>query len=262
MAKSRNKSKTDSRPELAVLICSLRRELGLNQVAFGEKFGCSPMAVFRWERGVVEQPSPSYIELGNLAGDPLCWYFWGRAGLNKEDVLRVLAVLQKWLRQAQMPHLEIVQAGISGKQDETKGQSKLVAIPLLRAVAVSHGERGDGQGLLQDAPVEGLIAAAQDWCTNPTTTSCLRVRGASMPALIYDGNILVVDSSQNDVSKLDGKIVIAWHKNKGLTVSRLKIYEHTVVLQPENSAYQSLTLSGKHHWKIIAKLLWWIGKAP
>ena len=35
-------------------------------------------------------PSHSYIEIGNLAGDPLCWYFWERAGLRSDDLMRVM----------------------------------------------------------------------------------------------------------------------------------------------------------------------------
>jgi SOS-response transcriptional repressor LexA len=90
----------------------------------------------------------------------------------------------------------------------------------------------------------------------------LRVRGDSMAPLIYDGYILAVDSSQNDRVKLDGKIVIAWHKDMGLTVSRLKRFDHTEILQPENGGYESIVLDKKHSWKVLAKVLWWIGKAP
>lgn len=56
--------------------------------------------------------------------------------------------------------------------------------------------------------------------------------------------------------------MIAWHKDKGLTVSRLKRYDHTFVLQSENASYESITFNGKQRWKIVAKVLWWIGKAP
>ena len=48
------------------------------------------MSVSRWERGILEVPANIYIKLGNLAGDPLCWYFWGCAGLRSEDIMRVL----------------------------------------------------------------------------------------------------------------------------------------------------------------------------
>ena len=83
-----------------------------------------------------------------------------------------------------------------------------------------------------------------------------------MNPLINDGYILAVDSSQNDRAMLDGKIVIAWHKDMGLTVSRFQRYDHTEVLHPENREYESIVVDSKHPWKILAKVLWWIGKAP
>jgi len=262
MARSiRRRSANLATPDWAKTIVRLRKQLGFHQGTFGNTFHCSAMAVSRWERGISEPPSHTYIEMGNTAGDPLCWYFWGRAGLSKEDLLRVTPRLQKRLRKAQVPHLEIVSAGGSAKTPEEE-KLQLVPIPLLRTVATSHGETGDNHVLLQDAPVESMIAAPKDWCPNPSTTSCLRVRGSSMSPLISDGYILVVDFAQNHIRELDGKVVIAWHKDKGLTVSRLKRYDHTFVLQSENASYESITLNGKQRWKIVAKVLWWIGKAP
>jgi hypothetical protein len=32
------------------------------------------------------------------------------------------------------------------------------------------------------------------------------------------------------------------------------------VLHPENPKYESVTLDAKNKWKILAKVLWWIGK--
>jgi SOS-response transcriptional repressor LexA len=45
---------------------------------------------------------------------------------------------------------------------------------------------------------------------------------------------------QADHMKLDGKIVVAWHKDQGLTVSRFKRYDHTEILEPENHGYSPL----------------------
>jgi len=42
----------------------------------------------------------------------------------------------------------------------------------------------------------------------------LACAGRSMTPLIPDGCIIVVDSAQNDHSKMDGKIVVAWHKDR------------------------------------------------
>jgi len=247
------------RAEWSKSIFRLRSGLVLNQIGFGNLFHCSAMAVSRWERGVSEPPSHTYIEMGNLAGDPLCWYFWGRAGLSKEDLLRVVPRLRKRLRQAQMPLLEIVRAGGGAKKADGL---QLVTIPLLKTVAASHGEKCQSEGLLHDGAIESMIAAPKDWCPNPASTSCLRVRGNSMSPLIRDGYILAVDSSQTEIAKLNGKIVIAWHRDKGLTVSRLNQFDHTIVLQSENASYESITLSSKQKWKIVAKVLWWIGKSP
>ena len=257
MAKSIPKS--IPRAEWSKSIFRLRSGLVLNQIGFGNLFHCSAMAVSRWERGVSEPPSHTYIEMGNLAGDPLCWYFWGRAGLSKEDLLRVVPRLRKRLRQAQMPLLEIVRAGGGAKKADGL---QLVTIPLLKTVAASHGEKCQSEGLLHDGAIESMIAAPKDWCPNPASTSCLRVRGNSMSPLIRDGYILAVDSSQTEIAKLNGKIVIAWHRDKGLTVSRLNQFDHTIVLQSENASYESITLSSKQKWKIVAKVLWWIGKSP
>ncbi|PYX70694.1 MAG: hypothetical protein DMG78_18030 [Acidobacteria bacterium] len=79
---------------------------------------------------------------------------------------------------------------------------------------------------------------------------------------IPDGYIVAVDSSQHYHTALDGKIVIAWHKNRGLTLSRFKSYDHTEVVEPENHACESIRITANDRWKIVAKVLWWIGKAP
>jgi SOS-response transcriptional repressor LexA len=132
----------------------------------------------------------------------------------------------------------------------------------LKVAAGSLGKVGDNLTMLGEAPVESMIAAPKDWCPHPDYTTCLRVRGNSMLPLIQDGFVVAVDSSEADLNDLDGKIVIAWHKDMGLTISRFRRYDHTEVLQPENTEYEAITLSQKQNWKIVAKVLWWVGKAP
>jgi SOS-response transcriptional repressor LexA len=79
-----------------------------------------------------------------------------------------------------------------------------------------------------------------------------------MYPLICDGDILAADCSQNDRTKLNGKIVIAWNKHKGLTVSRLRRYDRVDVLECENYEYKTVKLGSK--WKIVAKVLYWISQ--
>jgi SOS-response transcriptional repressor LexA len=258
MRKSRIKSGISPKPEWATTISELRQRLNLSQTALGQRLHCTAMSVSRWERGTREPPAGTYIDFGNLAGAPLCWYFWGRAGLRSEDFMRVMPELKTRLSQTHKIDFQIARAGSGDKKSKSP---QVVAIPLLKVVAASHGEVGDRSAILHDAPVESMIAAPVGWCPNPSATTCLRVRGTSMMPLICDGYILAVDSSQTDRSKLSGKVVIAWHKDMGLTVSRLRHYDHTEVLQPEDREYESIILDDKHKWKILAKVLWWIGKA-
>ena len=65
---------------------------------------------------------------------------------------------------------------------------------------------------LKEAPQDELIAAPLAWCPNPESTSCLRVKGKSMTLIIYDGDILAVDSLQTKHADLNDKIVVAWNK--------------------------------------------------
>src|SRR5579862_3815252 len=127
---SRIRKVSSSRPQWAVAVWELRKRLQLDQTALGQQVHSSAMGVSRWERGTQEPPSHSYIELGNLAGDPDCWYFWGRAGLRSEDVMRVLPKLRG--RSPDMQDFEVVHAGTSAKKPNKKTQ--LVAIPLLKLV--------------------------------------------------------------------------------------------------------------------------------
>ena len=240
--------------EWASRINALRRRLGLSQSELGKLLDASAMAVSRWERGVQEPPANISIQLGNLTGDPECWYFWGRAGLHSEDLMRVLPSIRSRLRRDRLPSLRVVQAGI---HRVPKKRSQLVAIPVLPVVAATHGGKGDPAISLHHALPESVLAAPNKWCPNPAYTSCLKVRGRSMMPLIHDGYIIVVDTSQTNRRKLYGAIVVAAHKEQGLVISRLQRFDDTEVLVPENREYDSTALSA--NWRIVAKILWWIG---
>ena len=79
-----------------------------------------------------------------------------------------------------------------------------------------------------------------------------------MMPLIHDGYIVVIDTSQTNHPELYGQIVVAAHKEHGLIVSRLQRFDHTEVLVPENREYESTAVS-TNGWRIVAKILWWIG---
>ena len=245
---------SDLKMEWARRILALRHRLKMSQSDLGKQMNASAMAVSRWERGVQEPPANVYIQLGNLTGDPECWYFWGQAGLSSNDLMRVMPAVRSRMRQDRRVKLEVVHAG-ARKAHKTE---ELVAIPVLPVVAATHGGVGDSADKLNQAPPESMLAAPSKWCPNPAYTSCLRVRGRSMMPLIHDGYIVVMDTSQTSHTELYGQIVIAAHKEHGLIVSRLQRFDHTEVLVPENREYESISVS-TNGWRIVAKILWWIG---
>jgi hypothetical protein len=257
--KSQTKARgsSSSRPQWAERVENLRRGMNFSQTDLGKKLGFSAMAISRWERGVQEPPASSYIQLGNMVGDPNCWYFWGRAGLHSGDVIRVLPAARPDKHGFFAPGMDIVTAG-SGPLRVKKRRSLLVAVPLLKVSAGAHGHKGDKTLDLHSMPAIDAIAAPGTWCPNPSKTTCLRVRGNSMMPLIHDDYILAVDTTKTDRSKLYGRIVIAWHTAKGLTVSRLKRVGKQDVLVSENPRYESIPM--QRGWKVVGRVLWWIGK--
>ena len=169
--------------------------------------------------------------------------------------MRVLPSIRSRMQRDRLPDLRVVKAGI---HHISKKKSQLVAIPVLPVVAATRGGKGDPAIALQQARPDELLAAPNQWCPNPAYTSCLRVRGRSMMPLLHDGYIIAVDTSQTNRRKLYGQIVVAAHKEQGLVVSRLQRFDDTEVLVPENREYDSTALSS--NWRIIAKILWWIGR--
>ena len=124
-------------PEWSQKIMNFRNSLNLSQSDLGKRLGSSAMGVSRWERGIQEPPADIYIRLGNLAGDPLCWYFWGCAGLVTADVMRVLPAARERLHEARSPRVRVVHAGGRRKVPTTD----FVALPLLPVHAGTPGNR-------------------------------------------------------------------------------------------------------------------------
>jgi len=218
------------------------------------------MAVSRWERGDSEPPSVAYIRLGNIAKDPLCWFFWGRAGLSTADVMRVLPTASRRLRQGRIADVQIVHAG-AGLAASIRPQD-FVAIPVLPVHAATPGEKSEEVADLDQIKPEALWAAPAEWCPNPARTISLRVKGNSMSPLILDGYIIAVDTSDVPRRDLVGKIVVAWNsEKKNLLLSRLIRFDQIDALVSDQREQQPVLLANGSSWRIIGKVLWWTGRA-
>jgi phage repressor protein C with HTH and peptisase S24 domain len=238
---------------------TLRRSLKLSQAEMGKRLETSAMAVSRWERGESQPPADAYIRLGKLAGDPLCWFFWGRTGLNTADVIRVLPKVRRRFLDDRSTSLQVVHAG--AKRKMPSDVVNFVAIPLLPVSAATPGQRGDKVSDLDQLKPEAMLAAPAEWCPNPAEMVSLRVKGDSMSPLILDGYIIAVDTSLRSADDLLGQIVVASSLDKGLLVSRLIRFEHTNVLVSDHREYESVSLLTPSDWRIVGKVLWWTGRA-
>jgi SOS-response transcriptional repressor LexA len=159
---------------------------------------------------------------------------------------------------------EIVRAGSGLKRKRPKGSPKhrMVAVPLLGIHAGTIGQAGSQFADLDTALAEEMIAAPAFWCPNPVQTTCLRVKGTSMSPLINDGDIVAVDASQTDPKALNGKIIVAWHRENGLALARFVLAEGVHLLESENREYSPVTMDKSRKWQIVGRVLWWIRKGP
>ena len=231
-----------ARPEWAVQIERLRERLHLNQAGLARLLNVSPMAVSRWERAVNEPEAAYYIHMGTLAGDPDCWYFWQRAGLPASDLKRALRKTR---------------AHRSGQTEPPSAPE--VSVPLL-ALTAGTVSAGDNTPNLEQAPAVAKLAAPGDWSQNDQSLRCLRVAGDGMAPLIADGSIVAVDLSQFEPAKLSNAVVLAWHKDYGLMLRRLKRFGAAEVLVAETDRAGANTLTFDRNWRLLGRAVWWMSR--
>jgi phage repressor protein C with HTH and peptisase S24 domain len=83
-----------------------------------------------------------------------------------------------------------------------------------------------------------------------------------MSPLINDGDVVAVDGSQTDPKKLNGKIVVGWHRVNGLSLARLIVADGVQLLESENREYMPIPVEKDRQWQIIGRVLWWVRQGP
>ena len=236
-------------PDWVPKIRALREQLGITQSELAARLHFSAMALSRWENGTHQPSAKAYILLGNLATNLERLWFWGRAGLPA-DILRKM-----------VPRSGTVRL-VPPENRPDLSNKPVIPIPILRATVATPGGKGDSVLNLQSLPTEGTIATPESWCPNPSETHCLRVKGDVMKPLINDGDIIAVDSAQTDPAKLSGKIVVTWHQQTGLILSRFLYINGAHLLVAESREFEPWRLPNKSNWRIIGRVLWSIRLAP
>lgn len=231
-----------ARPEWAVQIERLRQRLRLNQAGLARLLNVSPMAVSRWERAVNEPEASYYIHMGTLAGDPDCWYFWQRAGLPASDLKRAL----RKSRANRTPHSAL---------EDLESHS----VPLLGLTAGTD-RAGDNEANVEQSPAVAKLMAPAGWNDHQDSVRCLRVSGDGMAPLIGDGSIVAADLAEFDRPKLYNFIVLAWHKDFGLMVRRLKKFGAAEVLVAD-ADHEGNPITLDRNWRILGRIIWWLSRS-
>jgi hypothetical protein len=241
---------------LSRIVVELRKSLGFNQIELGQRLGTSAMNISRWERGKMRPPADTLIKLGVLAQKDknACWDFWAHAGLNPEDVVKVLPNAPGPWPKVLAPIIQIVKAGAHDKL----AADSMVAIPLVPLVASAGKEKGSPHVGLRYTRFQQAIVAPTLWCPNPDHTICMGVRGNSMTPVLHDGYLIVVDQRQNNRKKLNGSIVVVRHDKFGLVVTRFWRLNNSEVLLPDNRSHNPVPWTAA--WRVVGKVLWWIGQ--
>lgn len=242
-----------ARPEWADRLERLRQTLGISQAGLAKRLHVSAMAPSRWERGINEPPAEIYIQLGKMVGEPACWYFWEKAGLKRSDLL---ALTQKKKSAAAKPGLSSpIQIIPSANLRHVKAVTPMCAIPLYSAAPLP------GRNGFATQEATEIVVAPRDWCKHPDETFCIRVSGEKMSPCLRDGYVIAVDQAQRDHTKLEGKMVLASHPQKGLVIHWYQTMGKSEMLLPENRDFPAVYLA-EGGWTILGKVVWWIAKAP
>lgn len=256
----KKKPKREPVRDWATQITQLRERLVINQAELARRVECSAMTISRWERGLLQPSAEHFVQLGNLGNKSEAWFFWEKAGIQPSKMVDALGGTSRSRKGMAIPKLEAAHAG--AKTFQAGNLPRVIGLPLLKAVAGSHGVPGDKRTSLRAIPATHVLGAPAPWCSNPGYTSLLRVKGHSMEPLIKDSDIVAVDCFQTERKDLYGKIVIAANDEMGLCVSRLRRFDKLDILEGENRQQDPVVLNKGSGWRIVGRVLWWISAAP
>jgi len=250
----KKRTKREAAPEWVSQITALRDRLGINQAELARRLECSAMTISRWERGLLQPSAEHFIQLGNLGNRTEAWFFWEMAGIQPARMVEALGGKSRAKKSAGSLQFEI--GAHDGGALAAEKKSNTIGVPLLKAVAGTHGSAGDKRNSLRAIPTLQVLAVPGAWCPNPTYTSLIRVAGKSMQPAIRDHDIVAVDAYQTERGRLYGQIVVVTSEAHGLSVSRLSRYDSVDVLEAEDRQFQPVVLKKSGGWRIVGRVLW------
>ena len=83
-----------------------------------------------------------------------------------------------------------------------------------------------------------------------------------MSPLINHDDVLALDTSETKPDRLNGKIVVSWHREAGLSLARLIVANGVQLLESESHESLPIHVEKDRKWQIIGKAIWWVRQAP
>jgi phage repressor protein C with HTH and peptisase S24 domain/DNA-binding XRE family transcriptional regulator len=247
-------------PEIALKIKGLRKEMDLSQEKLARLLDVPKKTVAEWEQGR-QAPTPERsLQLARLAaaGPLRRWltrYALDRIGAESSLVLDALVGARPRGSQAPLPAGElrvIAPADLSDRFRALEGLDHYVPVPLLKDAAAAGAARA-----VADQDVEGYALIQYAWCPNPSSFTCIRVRGDSMAPILHDGAVVAIDHSQRDPAALHQKMVAA-RTDDGVTIKWLdRQPDGALLLVPENKSYPATPLPPSRENPVIGLVAWW-----
>lgn len=158
--------------EIGERVRDLRKARRETQTEFAKALGVTQPMVSGWESGKGEEPSTgAYLRLGNLAAYPDNLWFWEQAGIERQAML---SAVEKVVQE----RLAIPPSG------------SFVQVPCVRKST---------KGI---EPAGRSVSVPREFVANPASTVCLIVDEKTATATVPCGDLIVLDTSQNDAKDL------------------------------------------------------------
>jgi transcriptional regulator with XRE-family HTH domain len=223
-------------PQWPSHILKFMKGLGVSQAGFAAKLNVTQQAVNNWIKGKREPAAEMYYRMARLA-----------PALPEADLLITRA---RVISKAIFPPLN---------QESARPAADLrnaVEIPLIR---MPSPELSD---------VERVLVFPDFFFNNAVgKVVCFRAMDDAMSPLVESGCIFGVDLAQHDVTRMRNEMVAACDRSGAITVRWLKRSGAKAHLTSQNAtrAYTPIMLSADgtsiEGWKVVGKVLWWIGMA-
>jgi hypothetical protein len=177
------------------------------------------------------------MQLGKMAGDPDCWYFWQRGGLSREDINNVVPGFG------------------AGSMDIGGSAAGVAPAPLSPPLSISLAVRTD----FFAADSEEVIAVPALWCPDPENIICVRINEDGMAPIVGQGFVVAIDTSTTDPDELQSALIAVLNSDNELLIRCLALYGEEYVLVGEDRRRAPVPYNDRE-WKIVGKIMWWIGK--